>query len=126
MYLYINTTNHKKVEVSIIKNNEQKIDSINFSCQYQFEIKDKLLKSIDKILAKNKIPKRNLTKIIAVNKSKEMASLRIGISTANALAYSLNIPACPVGTEHCSVHTPQIKKFRPIKPKYEINPMLKK
>lgn len=129
MHLYINTANHGNIEISIIDNNRKIGEKTKFFCEHQFQIKDRLLKEVDKILAKNSIAPKNLSGIIAVNKSKEMTSLRIGISLANALAYSLNIPA--VGIENpdqllsALKDFKKIKKFKPLKPKYEINPMLK-
>ena len=130
MYLYINTINHQKVEIGIIESDEQKLSSTTFSCQYQFQIKNKLLKAINKILIKNKITLKNLDGIILANKSKEMTSLRIGISAANALAYSLNIPIIGIKKPSQLLKAIKdfktIKKFKPIKPEYEINPMLKK
>ncbi|MFH1565180.1 MAG: hypothetical protein ABIC82_05040 [bacterium] len=130
MYLYINIASRENVEISIVGSGFKEINKAGFSCEYQFQIKDRLLKEIDKILVKNKIVLKDLNGIIAVNKSKEMTSLRIGISVANALAYSLNIPA--VGIENPDQLSlafksfKKIKKFRLVKPKYEINPMLKK
>lgn len=129
MYLYINTASHENVEISIIDRNLKMGELAKFSCEYQFQIKDKLLKEIDKILVKNRIVLNHLNGIIAVNKSKEMMSLRIGISAVNALAYSLYIPA--IGIEHpdqllsAIKNFKIIKKFKPLKPQYEINPMLK-
>lgn len=120
MYLYINTVSHENAEVSIIGNDLGVMDTSGFSCEYQFQIKDKLLKEIDKILARNKIVLKDLNGIIAANKSKEMTSLRIGISVANALAYSLDIPVFGAGDKGFR----KSRKFKPLKPEYEINPML--
>jgi tRNA A37 threonylcarbamoyladenosine modification protein TsaB len=126
--LYIDTANHNQVEVAIV-DGQQKIHLVNFSSQRQFEIKDKLLKIIDKVLVASKINLKNLNGVIVVNKSSEMTSLRIGIAVANALAYSLNIPIA--GIKKSSLlpvvidTIKQAKIFKPIIPIYEINPMLK-
>lgn len=120
MFLYINTASHENVEVSIVVSDLEILDKVGFSCEYQFQIKDKLLKEIDKILAKNKIALKDLDGIIAGNKSKEMTSLRIGISVANALAYCFDIPIFGAGDKGFR----KGGKFKPLKPEYEINPML--
>ncbi len=120
MFLYINTANHENVEVSIVDNNRKAGDLVSFSCERQFQIKDNLLKEIDKILSKNKIGLKDLNGIIATDKSKEMTSLRIGVSVANALAYCLNIPVFGAGDRGFL----KGGKFKPLKPEYEINPML--
>lgn len=122
-YLYINTFNHQKVEIALIADGN-KIGLSNFSSQYQFQIKDRLLKTIDKILTRNKLILEDLNGIVVVNKSREMTSLRIGTAVANALAYSLNIPVVGIDSDQSSKFK-KIKKFKPIIPEYEINPMLK-
>lgn len=125
MFLYIDTANHKNVEISILSNDFGLIDKLGFSCEYQFQIKDKLLKEIDKILVKNRFVLKDLDGIIAANKSKEMTSLRIGISTVNCLAYCLNIPIFKVGERGFGKCKEQKSLFlTPIKPQYEMNPML--
>ncbi|MFH1187332.1 MAG: hypothetical protein V1688_00555, partial [bacterium] len=63
MYLYINTANRENVEISIVDNNLKAGEPFKFSCEYQFQIKDKLLKEVDKILIKNKIVLKNLNGI---------------------------------------------------------------
>lgn len=125
MYLSINTANHENVIISVIDHNLKIVDMACFSCKYQFQVQDKLLKEIDKICNNNKIIVNKLNGIFIVNKSKEMTSLRIGISAVNALAYSLNIPVFKEGDKCFYDNFQKNKKFIPIKPRYEINPMLK-
>lgn len=129
IYLYINIKNHQRSSVFIINDEGKNINSEYFSCEYQFQIGDKLLYIIDKILSKSGLFINRLSGVIVTNKSKEMTSLRIGVSVANALAYSLNIPV--VGVRDKNGLFSVIKTFRKIKknrlvmPVYEINPMLK-
>ena len=49
MFLYIDTVNHENVEVSLADSKRKVIDNFSFSCERQFQIKDILLKTIDKI-----------------------------------------------------------------------------
>jgi len=51
-----------------------------------------LLKSINSILIKNKINLKSLKKIFVVSGPGGFSALRVGVVTANTLAYSLNIP----------------------------------
>lgn len=120
MFLFINTISHENVEISLVDSERKVIDDFSFFCERQFQIKDKLLKTIDKILVKNKVGLKDIKGIIAANKSKEMTSLRIGVSTVNALAYCLGISVFEAGERGFGKN----RKFKPLKPEYEINPML--
>lgn len=53
---------------------------------------EKLLDSIDKLLKLKKIKLESLSKIIVNNEGYSFTALRIGVITANALAFSLSIP----------------------------------
>lgn len=53
---------------------------------------EELLLEVDRLLAKNRLSKIDLTKIIVVCGPGSYTGLRVGLSTANALAFGLNIP----------------------------------
>lgn len=53
---------------------------------------EELLPAIDRVVAKAGLVKGNLNKIIVANQGGSFTSLRIGIVTANAMAYALQIP----------------------------------
>lgn len=53
---------------------------------------EKLLVAIDQLLVKNKFNLSELKKIIVKQTGSSFTSLRIGVLTANALAYALKIP----------------------------------
>jgi hypothetical protein len=124
-YLYINTTSHQNVNLAIIDEAGVSLEKLNYSVDYQFKIKDELLVYISKLISQ-----KTLAGIVCVTKSQEMTSLRIGISTANALAYVNNLPIIGIANEKqiksALKKLAKIKNFKPIKPIYEINPMLKK
>jgi len=124
MYLYFNTTNHREVKIALLDASWQEVVSTEFFCEYQFQIKDELLKSVAKLLKKKKFLLKDLDSIVVVQKSKEMTSLRIGIAAANALAYSLNIPVVGIKKANQLDKIKKIEKFKPVVPEYEINPML--
>lgn len=52
---------------------------------------EELLFEIDKLLKQNRVKKSDLKKILAVNGPGSYTGLRVGLSTANILAYSLKI-----------------------------------
>lgn len=66
--------------------------------QYSKKIKaaraqsEKLLSSIDNLLIKNNYKFKDIKKIKVQSEGNSFTSLRIGVLTANALAYALNIP----------------------------------
>lgn len=53
---------------------------------------EELLFEIDRLIAKNKLSKSDIAKIIVVVGPGSYTGLRVGLSTANALAFGLNIP----------------------------------
>ncbi len=88
MLLFINTAAEKKT-VGLIKDRKL-VATINF--KRKFGKSEKILLAIDKLFKKNKIKSSDLSGVIVVTGPGGFSSLRAGVSTANALAYSLNIP----------------------------------
>ncbi len=89
MILYINTSSHEEIIIAL--RSSQKILS-------QRKIKapkhqaEKLLPAISQLLESQGIKLQNLEKIIVANQGASFTALRIGVITANALAYALQIP----------------------------------
>lgn len=89
MTLYINTTNRDEIIISL-KNGDKILATKNVKApRAQAE---KLLPAIDRLLKSKKIKLSDLEKIIVANYGGSFTSLRIGVITANALAYALKIP----------------------------------
>jgi len=89
MTLYINTVSHDEIIIEL-RDSDNILASKKISApRTQAE---KLLPAIDKLLKAKKIKLNKLTKIIVANYGGSFTSLRIGVITANALAYALNIP----------------------------------
>jgi len=88
MILHIDTT--KKEELSLsLTDNEQTIAEQHLPAHYnQAEL---LLPTIDQLTKTAKKQLTDITKIIVQNGVGSFTSLRIGIATANALAYALDI-----------------------------------
>ena len=101
MILYINTTSHYEIVIALFKDGVFKT-AVDFNdksrligrqrinaprCQAE-----KLLPAINRLLKTKKIKLSALKKVIVANRGGSFTSLRIGVITANALAYALKIP----------------------------------
>lgn len=60
---------------------------------------EKLLPAIEKLLIKNYFSLKDLSGIEVVNRGGTFTSLRIGVLTANALAFALKIPVAAINKE---------------------------
>ncbi len=89
MQLIINTSLINEIEVSILKNNKVIANEKLKSVKKQAEL---LLLTIDKLLIKNKLNINDISLIKVHNYGGTFTGLRIGVVTANSLAYALNIP----------------------------------
>ncbi len=89
MTLYINTVLQDEINISLKQGGEiiasKKIKAVRQQAE-------KLLPLINNLLIKNKVKLTDLKKIIVANQGGSFTSLRIGVITANALAYALKIP----------------------------------
>ena len=90
MILYINTTQNNLIELGL-KDGKAFIVKKKFSCQRAQA--EKLLPAIEKMLKANKLKLSNLSGVAVENRGGSFTSLRVGVVTANALAYALGIPA---------------------------------
>ena len=89
MILTIDTTENSELRISLNQGAKQLVLVKQPTNRNQAE---KLLPLIEKILIKQGLKLNSLKKIIVHNGQGSFTSLRIGIATANALAYALNIP----------------------------------
>lgn len=88
MYLIIDTSSKKSLVIKFSKNNfEKKVFGVNF------DHSEKLLIEISKIL-NGKL--KNLEGISVISGPGSYTGLRVGIATANALSYSLDLPIVEV------------------------------
>ena len=115
MILYIDTSKNNLIYLAL-KNNDELILEKKISARYSQA--EKLLPGIDGILKSANSHITKIKKIIVVNSGEGFTALRIGIITANALGFALNIPVF-------SADDRQIKSnydFSIIKPKYKKEP----
>jgi tRNA threonylcarbamoyladenosine biosynthesis protein TsaB len=89
MTLYINTVSHDEIIIAL-REGTRTIVQRKFSAPRQQA--EKLVPAIAALLKSRKIKLSELQKIIVANRGGSFTALRIGVITANALAYALNIP----------------------------------
>lgn len=116
MTLYINTTAHDEITLSL--SNEAGV-LISKKIKAARQQSEKLLPAIEKLLLSKKIKLNQLKKIIVANVGGSFTSLRIGVITANALAYALNIP---VEAESKIKKNKTFSKYSLVEPIYDREP----
>ena len=115
MDLYIDTSKKTKINIQL-KNNNKLVAKKNFDAP--FRQAEKLLLEIDKLLNVNNIDLQNISGILVKDSGESFTALRIGIVTANALAYALDIPVFDWDKNQ----TEKVVNINIIKPKYNKGP----
>ncbi len=90
MILLIDTSQHEVILVALIRSDGRLIRKRIL--KQAFQQSERLLPMIDDVLRKAKIRLTSLTGVAVVSGPGGFTSLRVGISTANALAFGLGIP----------------------------------
>lgn len=80
---------------------------------------EKLLITLEKLLLENKIKLSVIKKIIVADEGGSFTSLRVGVITANALAYALKIPV--IGESGQAISKNKLG-FNLVSPKYQGEP----
>jgi tRNA A37 threonylcarbamoyladenosine modification protein TsaB len=111
MTLYINTIIDNKIKIALILKNKKEIVKIS---QVKCNQAEKLLVLINNLLLENKISLRHIKKIIVADKGGSFTSLRVGILSANALAYALKVPVISESGRNAFL----FKNFQIVKPIY--------
>lgn len=88
MILYIDTSDQKKVKVSL-KNNGIVVETLMEENQRGSQV---LLPMIDKILKQEKLEFKDLKGVEVEVGPGSFTGIRVGVSVANALGFSLGIP----------------------------------
>ncbi|MBT3689996.1 hypothetical protein HOE31_00720 [bacterium] len=119
MILYINTSKTDLIEVKLFLDNKLVKEKISNENLKQSEL---LLKMIDKVVHDLK----KLEAIYVVSGPGAFSALRIGVSTANALAWSLHIPVMELKVDQDISQVKISKEFKPVIPKYGKEPNITK
>jgi tRNA A37 threonylcarbamoyladenosine modification protein TsaB len=120
LILNINTSDNEIIELSleregiIIKNKKIKAHRSQA---------EKLLPAIEKLILSAKTELSFLKKIKVEHRGSSFTSLRIGVLTANALAYALNIPVETFVPDKKNIK--KINNFNIVTPKYDRDPDIK-
>lgn len=88
MVLFINTSDQKRIKV-LLKKGGRVMDSLQEENEYGSQV---LLPLTLKILQNNKIEYNDLTGIEVKTGPGSFTGLRVGVSVANALGFSLGLP----------------------------------
>jgi len=121
MILYINTASREEVEIKIEEEGKILGKSKFKAAKRQSE---KLLPKIDNLLEKKGIKLKQIKKIVVVNQGGSFTSLRVGVVTANALAYALKIPV--EGTFKSKKKTKKFSQYSIVEPIYDSEPIIGK
>ena len=87
MILEINTTDREKISLTLLDKKAEKY--------FEFKTKDQsadLLVAINKVLKKNKISLQNLKAIVVKIGPGSFTGVRVGVTVANTLSWTLDIP----------------------------------
>jgi tRNA threonylcarbamoyladenosine biosynthesis protein TsaB len=117
MILYIDTTTNKDIVVALKKGGEVVLQIVEPAERMQAEL---LLPTIEKLLKKAKVRLENLTAIEVNNHGGSFTSLRIGVVTANALAFALGIPVSGASRKDLK----RKKGIAIVEPKYAFEPQI--
>jgi len=123
MILFINTASYDEIIITLLLPDGQKIKSKKFKAPRQQA--EKLLPAVAKILLVANKELKDITKIQVVVTGGSFTSLRIGVVTANALAYALNISVEAVSASGEILKNQAAKKFATyniVTPQYDREP----
>lgn len=116
MILYINTVSKDEMIIALRdgkKSFEKKI-------KVDHNQAERLLPAIDSFLKAKKAKLSDLTKIIVASRGGSFTSLRIGVITANALAYALKIPV--EAEEKSARKNKRFDRYSIVEPDYDREP----
>lgn len=120
LILNINTSDKEIVEISLEKDRKI-LKKRKFSARRMQS--EKLLPAIASLLNSAKINLENVSKIKVAHKGSSFTSLRIGVLTANALAYALGIEVETIVLDKKNLK--KLKNFNIVLPKYDREPDIK-
>jgi tRNA threonylcarbamoyladenosine biosynthesis protein TsaB len=128
MILIIDTSDKKYLSIALSE--ELPLEGVISRLPVDRNQAEKLIPAIEDILLANKISAEDINKIAVVNHGGSFTSLRIGVITANALAYAWNIPVVAIDSFSSRKElSGQVKKFSHhylVEPAYDSDPQIGK
>ncbi len=109
MILFINTASYDEIIIALLAADGKKIKTKKIKAARQQA--EKLLPAVSKLLESQNKKLKDLTKIQIVVTGGSFTSLRIGVVTANALAYALSISIEAVSPIGEILRNQAVKKF---------------
>ena len=120
MILIIDTSNNKVIKLFLEENNKTVKKKTIIADRQQAE---KLLPAIELLLKSAKADLREIEKVKVAHKGNSFTSLRIGVLTANALAYALGVRVETLEISKNKVK--KLKDFNIVIPEYNSDPDIK-
>lgn len=127
MILLIDTSLPEHIILELKNDNGQKIMTKRIKAARQQA--EKLLPGIERMLEESGKKLKDLRRIQVAAHGKSFTSLRIGVVTANALAYSLGIPVIGInesGQEIAEREDKRFKDYNIVSPRYDREPNIGK
>ncbi|PKM91429.1 hypothetical protein CVU82_02430 [Candidatus Falkowbacteria bacterium HGW-Falkowbacteria-1] len=116
MILHIDTSNNKEIVV-FLENNGLILKKKKMEAKRNQS--EKLLPAIEALLLSAKINFKDLVEIKVENSGESFTSLRVGILTANALAYALKIKVSTENKKNSKKHVKKFDNFNIVTPDYK-------
>lgn len=123
MILFINTASYDEIVIALLSSDGKKIKTKKIKAARQQA--EKLLPAVSQLLESQNKELKALTRIQVVVTGGSFTSLRIGVVTANALAYALNILVEAVMADGEILKNQAVKKFATyniVTPQYDREP----
>jgi len=117
--LYINTTSHEEIIIALRSGARVIIEKKIIAPRRQAE---KLVPAIDNLLKAQKVKLAELKKIVVANYGGSFTALRIGVITANALAYALRIPV--EAETSTKIKNKKFGRYSLVEPEYDREPII--
>ncbi|PIU01873.1 tRNA (adenosine(37)-N6)-threonylcarbamoyltransferase complex dimerization subunit type 1 TsaB [bacterium (Candidatus Torokbacteria) CG09_land_8_20_14_0_10_42_11] len=97
MFLFINTSENKKLTAALVSDKRAVLDKINLEINQNHS--EKLLPAVEKILKRNKIVLKDLAGVGVAAGPGSFTGVRVGVAATNALGFALDIPVVGVKCE---------------------------